>query len=182
MSAKSLDTRSRKKKTSARITAEQVVAFLNKHDPAQKLGKELFEAIARVVVCVAVEAVSLRRHAKTKKIEVFLTFRGPQESYAGMWHTPGSIFRPGEQAQDVIKRLGKREFKTRVTSDYHCVYDYFFQEERGWWLSRIYLVNLRGRPTVAGRWWPVDKLPKNIVWHHRDIVIPQAVKAFVTKK
>jgi ADP-ribose pyrophosphatase YjhB (NUDIX family) len=142
------------------------------------LGSRLFEAIARLSVSVAFEAVYLRKNTKSKNIEVFMLKRGAHESFPGQWHVPGAVFRPGEQPKDVARRLSVREFGTAIVSDFKCQGTFFIPDSRGWFLSLVYLVTCKKTPTPQGQWWPVKKLPKNTVPHHFKYVIPAAVQAF----
>lgn len=153
--------------------------FFTSQHGQKPLGSRLFEAIARLSVNVAFEAVCLRRNKKTKAVEVFLLKRGPHESFPGQWHVPGSVFRPGEQPKDVIHRLSvPREFGTPVTSDFKCHGTIFIPDARGWFLSLVYLVKCKKTPNPQGRWWNVKKLSKSVIPHHRKDVIPAAVRAF----
>lgn len=154
-------------------------AFFTSQHGQKPLGSRLFEAIARLSVNVAFEAVYLRRNKKTNAVEVFLLKRKPHESFSGQWHVPGAVFRPGEQPKDVARRLAVREFGTTITSDFKCHGTFFIPESRGWFLSLVYLVKCKEAPTPEGRWWNVKKLPKNTIKHHLKLVIPSAVKAFV---
>ena len=155
-------------------------AFFQSQGGQKPLGSRLFEAIARLSVNVAFEAVCLRRNPKTKAVEVFLLKRGAHESFPGQWHVPGSVFRPGEKPKDVIRRLSlPREFGTPVISDFKCHGAIFIPEARGWFLSLVYLVKCKGKPNSEGRWFNVKNLSKNVIPHHRKDVIPAAVSAFL---
>jgi len=154
-------------------------AFFTSQHGQKPLGSRLFEAIARLSVNVAFEAVCLRLNKKTKAVEVFLLKRGPHDSFPGQWHVPGSVFRPGEKPQDVIHRLsGHREFGVPVTSDFKCHGTIFIPDARGWFLSLVYLVKCKKTPNRAGRWFDVKSLSKKVIPHHRKDVIPAAVSAF----
>ncbi len=152
--------------------------FFTSQHGQKPLGSRLFEAIARLSVNVAFEAVCLRRNKKTKATEVFLLKRKPHESFPGKWHIPGAVFRPGEQPKDAARRLGRREFGTDLISDFKCYGTFFVPEPRGWFLSLVYLVKCKKIPVSDGSWWDVKHLPKNIITHHHNSVIPAAVKAF----
>ncbi len=152
--------------------------FFTSQQGQKPLGSRLFEAIARLSVNVAFEAVCLRRNKKIKATEVFLLKRKPHESFSGKWHIPGAVFRPGERPKDAARRLGSREFGTDITSDFKCHGTFFVPEPRGWFLSLVYLVKCKKTPVPEGRWWDVKHLPKNILPHHFKYVIPAAVSAF----
>lgn len=136
----------------------------------------LFNALARLTTSIAFEAVWLRIGSNGIP-EVFMTQRGSDEAYPGLWHCPGSIFRPGEQPEDVLKRLSAREFGTEM-----CIVapglcnERFDQEKRGWFLFRVYRVKGRGRPTKPGTWWPVNALHADTVEHHREFIVPAVLR------
>ncbi|TSC85044.1 MAG: hypothetical protein G01um101413_428 [Parcubacteria group bacterium Gr01-1014_13] len=153
-------------------------SFFTSQNGQKPLGSRLFEAIARLSVSVAFEAVCLRKNKKTGAIEVFMLKRGVHESFSGQWHIPGAVFRPNEQPKDVAHRLSSREFKTTITSDFKCHDSIFIPDPRGWFLSMVYLIKCKGVPNSEGRWWDVKHLPKNTIPHHRKYVIPAAVKVF----
>ncbi len=147
--------------------------FINPHKP---LGTVLFNAIAKVSVSVAFEAVALRRNRETEELEVYLVRRAPDDSaYPGQWHVPGSILRPAEKDEHVLVRLGKREFGTKITHSKFVAMVSYPREARGHFISLVYRVRLEGEPSENGKWFPVDKLPSNIVSHHKTYIIPLAV-------
>ena len=63
-------------------------------NPKEPFGTDLFNAIARLTIGVAAEAVFLRK-SEAGTTEVFMTLRGEGETYPGLWHCPGSFFRCG---------------------------------------------------------------------------------------
>src|SRR4051812_10298513 len=94
-------------KLSQKETKDLVVALLGKiaaaYDTHEGMGRELFEAIARVKVTLTPEVVCLRQNPKTKKVEAYLTRRSLDDTaYPGQWHVPGSAIRPGEEIEDVF--------------------------------------------------------------------------------
>lgn len=152
--------------------------FFTSQHGQKPLGSRLFEAIARLSVNVAFEAVCLQRNKKTGVLEVFMLQRKPHESFPGQWHVPGAVFRPGEQPKDVAHRLAVREFCVPITSDFKCHGTFFLSDPRGWFLSLVYLVKCKKTPNSEGRWWNVKKLPKKVLLHHSKYVIPAAIQAF----
>ena len=159
---------------------EAAVAILALVDPRQPYGTVLFNAIARVSVTMAVEAVVVQRNSASGRLEVLMTQRGPDEAYPGQWHAPGSVFRPFEYPDDVFLRLAKREFGAGIRSA-TFVGCHFYSEWRGWYQSLVYLVELDGE-SKDGRFFSVDELPSETVIHHRDTVIPMAVRAFEARE
>lgn len=144
--------------------------------PGNSLDKRLFEAIARLGISVALEAVLFR--TKGKKIEIFMTKRGLDESFPGEWYCPGSVFRPGEFPRNVVDRLAEKEFKAKISLESDCVADMFVKEIRGWFLSRVYLISATGKLTSKGKWFSVTTLPKDTITHHKNFVIPKALKKY----
>lgn len=156
--------------------------FFKSQHGQKPLGSRLFEAIARLSVSVAFEAVYLRKNRQTKDVEVFMLQRKPHESFPGQWHVPGAVFRPGEQPKDVARRLGEREFGAKLISDFVCHGTFFVPEPRGWFLSLAYLVTCKKTPVDEGVWWPVHALPKSTLPHHAKYIIPAVVNAFKNNK
>lgn len=156
---------------------------LNKIDPSEPLGAPLFDAIARHSISVAFEAFWLRNH--NGKLEIFLKKRAANDSdYAGQWHAPGSVFRPGEQAKDVAQRIVGKELEISMFSSMRFVQFFVIPtKRRGWFLSLVHLVESTQLPAAGkGTWYPVDDLPKNMVDLHRTLFLPAAIKAFTAKK
>ena len=162
-----------------------VAEMLSRIDPGLPFGTPLFNAIAKMSTSLAMEAVVLRRHMQDvnnpHRVEVYLRQRGVEEAYPGQWHAPGSVMRPGESWRDVADRL-KKEFGTGIVSADE-IGELFTKEERGPFLSKIFLVELVGLPREDDRhcWYPVDDLPQITVDHHKDHIIPLAVMMFAAK-
>lgn len=145
------------------------------------LVRQLFEEVTRLTVSTSIAAVALRTR-EDGKIEVFLTRRGPNEEYAGLFHTPETIIRPGHDRTDAFRRLMHKEFRVRISS-WEFADDRFFQERRGWFHILLYLINLADDPPPGvGIWCPVNNLPEAIVDHHRDWVIQRAVRAYLAQQ
>lgn len=160
----------------------KVVEVLKIVDATKPYGIELFNALARVTVSVAIEAVCLRYNSGTKKVEVYMTQRSPDDTaYPNEWHSPGSIFRPGEEIDDVFSRLEKREFGGRLLSKRFVANVNYPTEARGHIFSIVYLCTLEDKPELKGKWFPVSELPEKTVEHHIRRVIPAAVGAFVAE-
>ena len=168
----------------------QLLTLLGKVDGNKPLGTPLFNAISPIVVQPAVEAVWLRVArflpdvtAPTTchhRVEVYLTQRSVNDTaYPGQRHCPGSIVRKGEEIDDTFARLAKKEFCTRL-KQYQFVRNFNNpHEERGHFLSQIYLCEFdESERYQNGQWWTVDCLPENTILHHREIIIPAAVGIF----
>ncbi len=159
------------------MTREELVALLQGINPRQfrPYGTVLFEALARWMPPVAFEMVALRRNGDD--VEVFMTLRRPDESYADQWHSPGSVMRYGEQEEDVFRRLAESEFGTNDLGQPVLVGVFNnTTEERGHFYCPVYLCQIGA--TSMGRWFRVDDLPANTVRHHREKIIPIALRAF----
>lgn len=156
---------------------KQILAFfLRLVNPHKPLGTALFDAIAKVSVSVAFEAVALRKNPETDAVEVFLIQRAENDTaYPGEWHVPGSVLRPQEAAEHVLIRLSKREFGTKVVKSKFVAILSNPGEARGHFISLVYRVKLDGEPVGRGKWFPVDALPAKTVTEHRKHIIPIAV-------
>ncbi len=156
------------------------VLLLSKvEDPQKGIGKNLFNAIARLTVILTPEAACLRRNPQTNTVEVYLVRRAIDDTaYPGQWHIPGSAMRPGEEIEDVFLRLQEKELGIAITSKKFIFHFNNPKETRGHFFSLIYLCQLESGAKGKGEWFPVDQLPENIVGHHKMLVIPDAVKIF----
>lgn len=162
--------------------AEEVVCALGKIDATQPYGPELFNAIARVSINLCIEAVLLRIRPTDGQIEVFLSLRSEEETaYPGLWHCPGTVKRPGESEYYMFRRLQKSDLPINGSYNYDFIgfYDNPL-EARGHFFHLIYLVSAKNK--IPGNWFLVDALPENIVEHHREVIIPKALKAFLKNR
>lgn len=153
------------------------VEALAKIDPSKPLGTDLFNAIARVSISVAVEAIGISRNPETGELKVRLMQRSLTDSaYPGMWHFPGSFMRPGESEEDVLKRLEKGEFKAPIRSVSFIGRDNNPHEERGHVVHLLHLVEVEDMSSE--KWFSIDNLPEPMVEHHRQVLVPVGIKAF----
>ncbi len=183
-----------------------VIEALKVVDSTKPYGTALFDALARVTVSVAIEAVCLRLRKENafgvlshtskgfiatddvqyKVTEVYMIQRSPDDTaYPGEWHCPGSVMRPGESFEDVLKRLAKKEFGTGLISTRFVANlnpSALEPEARGHFLSIVYLCVLEEKEGLRGKWFPVDKLPEKTVISHRKRIIPCALGAFVADR
>lgn len=159
-----------------------LVRGLREIDPSKPYGTELFDALARLTVSVAVEAVCLRWNPGTTKIEVYMIQRAPDDTaYPGQWHCPGSVMRPGEEFKDALNRLEKKELGGNIASaQFVCLVNHP-TEARGHFLSLVYSCILKDARTLRGKWFPVDQLPEKTVDCHRVRIIPAAAGAFAAE-
>lgn len=148
-------------------------------NPQQGIGKELFNAIARLTVTLTPEAFCLRQNIETKKIEVYLIRRALDDTaYPGQWHCPGSAMRPSEEIEDVFRRLEEKEIGLKIISKKFVMHFNNPKETRGHFFSLIYLCELEGGADGKGQWFFVDQLPENTVEHHKKILIPKVAQEF----
>lgn len=161
----------------------ELIQGLREVDPSKPYGTELFNALARVTVSVAIEAVCLRLNLSTKKVEVYLVQRSPDDTaYPGQWHCPGSVMRPGESFEDVLERLAKKEFGANLIQSRFVANinpSPAEPEDRGTFLSVVYICVLEEKEGLRGKWFPVNNLPEKTVESHRKRIIPCALGAFV---
>ena len=158
---------------------EILLQELKKIDPTQPYGTALFDALTRLTVSVAIEAVCLRWNQQKKIVEVYMVQRSPDDTaYPGEWHCPGSFLRPGEDISSVFARLSKREFKANLSPTQFVANVNHPTEARGHVISVVYLCGLEAGD-LKGRWFSVDSLPENTVETHAKRIIPVAVGAFL---
>lgn len=181
----------------------ELLKALGEIDPRQPYGTELFDALARVTVSVAVETVCLRLRKEIAngvsfragsghtiatddveytEIEVYLVQRSPDDTaYPGQWHCPGSVMRPGESFEDVLERLEQKEFGAPLLSKRFVANinpSRLKPEERGHFLSIVYLCVFEEKEDLRGKWFSVRALPKETVESHRRKIIPCALGMF----
>jgi len=180
----------------------QLIQGLRELDPANPYGTELFDALARLTVSVAVEAVCLRLQrrlvdgdaigtpsgriitpdASYDELQVYMVRRSPDDTaYPGEWHCPGSVIRRGEDVADVFSRLSMREFDGAKLQWRFIANVNYPTEARGHFLSLVYLCVLEDAEGLKGKWFPVNQLPEKTVENHRYRIIPAAVGAFVAE-
>lgn len=164
------------KKSRSESKKQKIIKALNFVDPSKPMGTELFNAVARISVSVAIEAIVLRKNKKNNKIEVFLTKRLKNQAYSKMWHMPGTILRPGETEKKAFLRLSKEEFKAPVKPIKLIEMFNNTKAERGHALHLLYLCKVEN--SSKENWFSITNLPLPIVECHRDIFIPKAVAFF----
>ena len=157
----------------------ELIKLLNEVDPEHPYGTELFNALARVTVSVAIEAVCLRHNPETKQLEVFMMKRPMDDiAYPGQWHCPGSVLRPGEEIEDAFKRLNQQEFSGILLDKKFAATVNVPDEARGHFLSLVYLCELEENENLKGTWFMASDLPDQTVKSHRKLIIPSAICFF----
>lgn len=157
-----------------------MLSLLNPKDP---FGKELYNAIARVTISVAVEIVPWRVNLKTGKLEILLIRRQPDDSHGGLLHTPGTIMLVGEEVErDTISRLINKELgqKCRLSDIIFVGNINYPNEVRGHCLSPVYTARVNGKQE-EGEWWPIEELPpiEDCVKDHLLRLWPMAIQAIL---
>ena len=169
----------------------ELIQGLREIDPSKPYGTELFDALARLTISVAVEAVCLRAQRylpeidapRSPEIQVYMIQRSPDDTaYPGEWHCPGSVIRPKEDIRDVFNRLAQKEFGGKILSTQFVANANHPTEARGHFFSLVYLCSLdESSSGLRGKWFAVNNLPEKTVETHRVRIIPAAVGAFVAE-
>lgn len=163
---------------------EKAAKALGEIDLNKPYGTELFDALARVTVSVAIEACAIRRN-NNGEIEVFWRQRSMEDTvYPGEWHFPGSVMRPGETVKNVFRRLEKKEFGSLITSFVFVGNLNVPNSERGHFLSLVYLITLADDTecTETKGWFSVNSLPTPVVDIHENDLLPMVIETFLNKE
>jgi hypothetical protein len=153
-----------------------IIWLLRRIDPSKAYGTAFFEALCRLTVSTAFEAVPLRE-TTDGTIEVYMTLRPEDESaYGGQWHCAGSVMRPKDTDSTVFERLEREVGGKLVNRRFVGIFDNP-GEARGHFRSEVYICVFDG-DNGAGRWFAINNLPDRTVAHHRDSIIPMAVRFF----
>ena len=146
--------------TLRKITA---AALLRIKNPQYGIGKELFDAIIKMVPQTAIEAIIVDDIKSPKK--VLLTQRS--DTYYQGWHFPGSFIRFKEKMQDAVRRVVLSEVGANIQTikDLNKKYEHF--DGRGHSIGLLFLVTLSSQPK-AGQWFYT--IPKKIIAHHKKII------------
>lgn len=185
------------------ITAREeglVVEILGKLDP-KELPAKVFHAVERITALTAIETVFLRK--REKQLKVLLLKRSDNDPYyPGMWHSPGSILRGGDDPERA--RITGNSFEILKLKGFLINYWKPFlrilDDELGVWFAQspkfvgtALYHTLRGlehaivflcecdREPKEGTWYRLDQLPGNLVAHHHEL-IRIAVDAFLENK
>ena len=147
----------------------QLIWLLNK--VKQPYSPELFEALARRLPVMGLEAVVLREF--DGRLEVLMTARPDNDliaNWAGKWHIPGTILRNEETFEDGFLRLGKREFGAKLVN-IRFVYLHFPRTgDRGSNLQLVHVADIEENQYPLGTWFNVEELPENAIDGHHEII------------
>ncbi len=160
-----------------KLAAALLVKISKTYSHQEGMGRELFNAIAKLKVILTPEVVCLRNNQQGA-MEVYLIKRAEDDSaYPGQWHIPGSAMRFGEELEDVFLRLEQKEIGLKITSKKFAFHFNNPKEARGHFFSLIYICSLE-EGQGFGQWFPVTNLPENTISYHRNQVIPDAAALF----
>jgi ADP-ribose pyrophosphatase YjhB (NUDIX family) len=134
-------------------------------EPEKGIGSDLFEAIIKVVPQPCVEAVVVNSINLPR--EIYLVWRNDQ-FYSG-WHCPGTFIRFAEDFETALQRLLLREIKTEFRRFRPTDVQYSRKDSRGHTVGTVWLVEPDSKPR-NGRWFPIAKLPRRILPHHREFL------------
>ena len=154
---------------------QQLIHLLGKVGPLMSM--EVYNAIAAKFVLTAIETVVIR--SVGGHIEVLLLRRSPEDvHYRNMWHSPGTMLRDADAPRecDVPGTLAEA-FNRVQNNEIGCQFqeppifvNYVFQRTpRGSENGLVFLCKLAGDPK-EGQFFRIDKLPENLMQHHRWII------------
>ncbi len=129
---------------------------------------ELFEALLKARVAVALEMVLIARDPEGGDAWVYMTRRPDNDPhYAGLLHVPGSILRPNEDIIDVARRLREKELGFRLPGRLVFVDLHMNHDTRGSCLGLIYLGDVGVLPVDRTNWHRVRDLDRSkLCIHH----------------
>jgi hypothetical protein len=147
---------------------------------------KLYNTLAPLFTLTGVETVFVRQSDSV--VEILLTQReGGDKFYADQWHSPGSMLRATDRKgvganafEDALQRvcLELKIERTEITR-FEPVMSRTHGTPRGPELAMVFCCELNNDSTPHGTWFPVRKLPRNIVSHHL-LFISSVVDIFTT--
>ena len=154
------------------LTANQERRLIELLDKVkQPYSTELFEALARRLPVIGLEAVVLREF--DGRLEVLMTARPDNDliaKWAGKWHIPGTILRNEETIEDGFLRLGEREFGATLVN-IRFVYLHFPRGgDRTSNLQLVHVADIAESQPRLGTWFDVEELPEKLIDGHRQII------------
>lgn len=160
---------------------KQLSQLLDSVNPLESLGKDLFNSIWRLVPQVAIEVVCFQTVRGYDY--VYLTRRESSEAYAGLLHSPGTIYRTADKNfNSAVIRLSDNEYsgpRCLKLLDPDPVNVFSVMATRGLLVSLGFLGQIVGDVPLEN-WHLVDSVlsmtDDEIVDHHRDLLIPATYK------
>ena len=127
------------------------------------IGTELFDAIITVVPQTAIEALVVDNIENPTKILV--TYRADRY-YLG-WQFPGGYIRFGEDFEETVENVVKRELDVKVKRMVDTGIKNSGVDHRGHTIAYVFLVELENRPS-KGKWFSC--VPKDLLGPHKKIL------------
>lgn len=127
------------------------------------VGTELFDAVITVVPQTAIEALVVDDIQNPTKILV--TYRADRH-YLG-WHFPGGYIRFGEDFEETVKNVVRRELHVEVKRMKDTGIKNSGVDHRGHTIAYVYLVELEDKPS-NGKWF--DHVPEDLLVPHKKIL------------
>lgn len=163
------------KKNKLNLRKKDVIKALSFINPKKPMGTDLFNVVARISVSIALESIILRK-SKNNNIEIFLIKRLKNQSYARMWHVPGTILRSGETEKKAFLRLAKEEIGISFESVKFVGTFNNSKDERGHSFSLLHLCEIKGGPEK--NWFSITNFPREMINFQRENFIPKALALF----
>lgn len=132
-------------------------------NPEKGIGTELFDAIITVVPQACIEALVVNDIENPSKILV--TYRA--DRYCLGWHFPGGYIRFGEDFDETVRNVIKRELNVKVKRIKDTNIKYSCVDHRGHTIVNVFLVELEGE-SDKGKWF--DRVPEDLLWHHKKFL------------
>ena len=158
--------------------AHRVAQELKRFEPGF-IPEPLYSEGLRLWPGITIELVPLR--IKDEKVEVLLIKRSPSDKFwPNELHVPGTMIRSGkdETFDATLERLFKDDLANTKIDSMFLAGESLHTTKRGKEFAKIYCTEIEGKPSI-GKFYDVENLPEETVGHHRDIIIPTAVKLFI---
>ena len=155
--------------------------------PRGFLPKEAFDVLVQKVVTPAVDLLPLRLNEQGQ-VEVLLTKREADDPiWPDQWHIPGTVLRATDTEQtyqSAFERVLEGELKggLQVSGSPVYVMTSFVEVERGRELVLSHYIEVEsGSEAPVGRFFPADKIPKEMLEHQIGMVaaIATAYRTFL---
>lgn len=132
------------------------------------VSPEIFNAWCWSFITNPIELAVLR--VRDGYQEVFMIYR--DDAFYKGWHLPGSIYLPGDTAQQVIQRLVKREVMQEITPAEFIGYAEISKAEnsRGQELSLLFVSWCKGSDVSHGKFFPLENPPTDTLEHHKKLL------------